>query len=75
MQFGILGPLEVRPAGGPALAYWPARRVRRIQTGGTDQHIVDASGRTLAVIPGEFTGGDIEIRRGARCWTWPASRG
>ncbi|MET8991487.1 hypothetical protein ABZW49_39055 [Nonomuraea wenchangensis] len=29
MQFGILGPLEVRPAGGPALAYWPARRVRR----------------------------------------------
>ncbi|NUP66528.1 MAG: FAD-dependent oxidoreductase [Nonomuraea sp.] len=38
--------------------------VRRLQTGGTDQHIVDAEGRTQAVIPGEFTGGDIEIRRG-----------
>ncbi|MFC4118755.1 FAD-dependent monooxygenase [Nonomuraea zeae] len=38
--------------------------VRRLQTGGTDQEIVDANGRRLAVIPGEFTGGDIEIRRG-----------
>ncbi|MEV4151012.1 FAD-dependent monooxygenase [Amycolatopsis sp. NPDC049691] len=34
------------------------------QTGGTDQTIVDAAGRPRAVIPGEFTGGDIEIRRG-----------
>ncbi|GAB3167219.1 FAD-dependent monooxygenase [Amycolatopsis stemonae] len=34
------------------------------QTGGTDQTIVDAEGRPRAVIPGEFTGGDIEIRRG-----------
>src|SRR3954467_1665032 len=34
------------------------------QTGGTDQTIIDAEGRPQAVIPGEFTGGDIEIRRG-----------
>ncbi|WP_086843783.1 FAD-dependent monooxygenase, partial [Amycolatopsis kentuckyensis] len=38
--------------------------VRRRQTGGQDQTIVDAAGRPRAVIPGEFTGGDIEIRRG-----------
>ncbi|MEV5888454.1 FAD-dependent monooxygenase [Nonomuraea fuscirosea] len=38
--------------------------VRRLQTGGADQEIVDATGRVLAVIPGEFTGGDLEIRRG-----------
>jgi 2-polyprenyl-6-methoxyphenol hydroxylase-like FAD-dependent oxidoreductase len=38
--------------------------VRRRQTGGRDQTVVDADGRPLAVIPGEFTGGDIEIRRG-----------
>ncbi|ADJ46938.1 FAD-dependent oxidoreductase [Amycolatopsis mediterranei S699] len=34
------------------------------QTGGQDQTIVDATGRARAVIPGEFTGGDVEIRRG-----------
>lgn len=34
------------------------------QTGGHDQTVVDASGRELAVIPGAFTGGDIEIARG-----------
>ncbi|MGW4062954.1 FAD-dependent monooxygenase [Amycolatopsis sp. NPDC004747] len=34
------------------------------QTGGQDQTIVDAAGRPRAVIPGEFTGGDLEIRRG-----------
>ncbi|GLY37363.1 FAD-dependent oxidoreductase [Amycolatopsis sp. NBRC 101858] len=34
------------------------------QTGGTDQTIIDAGGRAQAVIPGEFTGGEIEIRRG-----------
>ncbi len=34
------------------------------QTGGTDQTIIDAAGRPQAVIPGEFTGGEIEIRRG-----------
>ncbi|MBE8521301.1 FAD-dependent monooxygenase [Amycolatopsis sp. H6(2020)] len=38
--------------------------VLRRQTGGQDQTIVDATGRPQAVIPGEFTGGDIEIRRG-----------
>jgi 2-polyprenyl-6-methoxyphenol hydroxylase-like FAD-dependent oxidoreductase len=34
------------------------------QTGGADQTVVDATGKPLATIPGEFTGGDIEIRRG-----------
>ncbi|WP_043635747.1 FAD-dependent monooxygenase [Nonomuraea candida] len=38
--------------------------VRRLQTGGTDQEIVDANGRRLAVMPGEFTGGALEILRG-----------
>ncbi|SEG98168.1 2-polyprenyl-6-methoxyphenol hydroxylase [Nonomuraea solani] len=38
--------------------------VRRLRTGGTDQEIVDAHGRKVAVVPGEFTGGDLEIRRG-----------
>ncbi|MDG6109976.1 FAD-dependent monooxygenase [Dactylosporangium aurantiacum] len=38
--------------------------VRRLQTGGQDQTIIDAGGRPLAVIPGEFSGGDLEIRRG-----------
>lgn len=38
--------------------------VRRRQTGGRDQTVIDAAGRRLAVIPGEFTGGDIEITRG-----------
>ncbi|GAA2358296.1 FAD-dependent monooxygenase [Dactylosporangium salmoneum] len=38
--------------------------IRALQTGGQDQTIVDAAGRPLAVIPGEFTGGEIEIRRG-----------
>ncbi|MFD6068357.1 MULTISPECIES: FAD-dependent monooxygenase [Amycolatopsis] len=38
--------------------------IRRHQTGGLDQTIVDAEGRSLAVLPGEFTGGDVEIRRG-----------
>ena len=38
--------------------------VHRRQTGGHDQTVVDARGRPLTVIPGEFTGGDVEIRRG-----------
>lgn len=38
--------------------------VRSLQTGGTDQTIVDANNNPLATIPGEFTGGDIEIHRG-----------
>ncbi len=38
--------------------------VRKRATGGQDQTVVDAAGRPRAVIPGEFTGGEIEIRRG-----------
>ncbi|MEV4312926.1 FAD-dependent monooxygenase [Actinocrispum sp. NPDC049592] len=38
--------------------------VRRRQTGGLDQYLVDSTGRTRSVIPGEFTGGEIEIHRG-----------
>ncbi|MFJ8912740.1 FAD-dependent monooxygenase [Amycolatopsis sp. NPDC102389] len=38
--------------------------IHRNQTGGLDQTIIDAEGRPLAVMPGEFTGGDVEIRRG-----------
>ncbi|WP_414637436.1 FAD-dependent monooxygenase [Amycolatopsis sp.] len=38
--------------------------VLRRQTGGRDQTIVDADDKPLAVIPGEFTGGEIEIGRG-----------
>lgn len=38
--------------------------VRRLQTGGADQEIVDANGRRLVMMPGEFTGGDLEIQRG-----------
>ncbi len=34
------------------------------QTGGVDLTIVDDDGKRLAVLPGEFTGGDVEIRRG-----------
>jgi 2-polyprenyl-6-methoxyphenol hydroxylase-like FAD-dependent oxidoreductase len=38
--------------------------LRDHETGGTDQTIIDAAGRAIAVIPGEFTGGELEIRRG-----------
>jgi 2-polyprenyl-6-methoxyphenol hydroxylase-like FAD-dependent oxidoreductase len=38
--------------------------VYRRQTGGHDQTIIDAQERPLVVMPGEFTGGDVEIRRG-----------
>ncbi|RKT55113.1 FAD-dependent monooxygenase [Saccharothrix australiensis] len=38
--------------------------VRALRTGGVDQAVVDGRGRRLAVIPREFTGGDVEIRRG-----------
>jgi 2-polyprenyl-6-methoxyphenol hydroxylase-like FAD-dependent oxidoreductase len=38
--------------------------VRRRQTGGTDQTVIDATGKALATIPAAFTGGDVEIRRG-----------
>jgi 2-polyprenyl-6-methoxyphenol hydroxylase-like FAD-dependent oxidoreductase len=38
--------------------------VRAAQTGGQDGRVVDAAGRTLAVVPKEFSGGEIEIVRG-----------
>lgn len=38
--------------------------IRRHQTGGHDQTVVDAQGRPLATIPGALTGGDVEILRG-----------
>lgn len=38
--------------------------VRRRQTGGHDVTVIDSAGKPKAVIPGEFTGGEIEIRRG-----------
>ena len=38
--------------------------VRRLQTGKTDLVIVDEHDKRLATIPGEFTGGDLEILRG-----------
>lgn len=38
--------------------------VHRLQTGKTDLVIVDENDKQLAVIPGEFTGGDVEILRG-----------
>jgi 2-polyprenyl-6-methoxyphenol hydroxylase-like FAD-dependent oxidoreductase len=38
--------------------------VRHLQTGGHDQTVIDDNEKKLAVIPGEFTGGEIEIRRG-----------
>lgn len=34
------------------------------QTGGLDIPIVDRDGRRIAVLPGAFTGGDVEIQRG-----------
>ena len=38
--------------------------VLALQTGGHDQTVIDAEGKEITVIPGEFTGGDIEILRG-----------
>jgi 2-polyprenyl-6-methoxyphenol hydroxylase-like FAD-dependent oxidoreductase len=38
--------------------------VHRRQTGRTDLVIVDQAGRRQATLPGEFTGGDVEILRG-----------
>lgn len=38
--------------------------VLALQTGGHDQTVIDAEGNGITVIPGEFTGGDIEILRG-----------
>jgi 2-polyprenyl-6-methoxyphenol hydroxylase-like FAD-dependent oxidoreductase len=44
------------------MGLWDAIVAR--QTGGQDQTIVDADGRKLAVMPGAFTAGDVEIHRG-----------
>ncbi|WP_152364814.1 FAD-dependent monooxygenase [Microlunatus speluncae] len=41
---------------------WEA--INDLQTGRTDLHIVDDQDRVKAVIPGEFSGGDVEILRG-----------
>jgi 2-polyprenyl-6-methoxyphenol hydroxylase-like FAD-dependent oxidoreductase len=38
--------------------------VRGVQTGKTDLVVVDQHNKRLATIPGEFTGGDVEILRG-----------
>ncbi|MFC9996638.1 FAD-dependent monooxygenase [Nocardia sp. NPDC127526] len=38
--------------------------IRARQTGKTDMSLIDASERELALISGDFTGGDIEILRG-----------
>jgi len=38
--------------------------IQAIRTAAVDQHIVDASNRVKAVIPHEFTGGDVEVLRG-----------
>lgn len=38
--------------------------VRRLQTGGQDVTVIDGNGEPLTLIPGEFTGGEIEIHRG-----------
>ncbi|MEV0358687.1 FAD-dependent monooxygenase [Nocardia sp. NPDC050697] len=38
--------------------------ITRARTGTTDTVFVDADGRELATMPGEFTGGDVEILRG-----------
>ncbi|MGI5125524.1 FAD-dependent monooxygenase [Pseudonocardia sp. CA-107938] len=45
-----------------AMGLWDAIAAR--QTGGQDQTVVDADGRALAVLPGDVTGGELEIRRG-----------
>jgi 2-polyprenyl-6-methoxyphenol hydroxylase-like FAD-dependent oxidoreductase len=39
-------------------------QVRRAQTARTDLVVVDEHDRRLATIPGEFTGGDLEVLRG-----------
>ncbi len=44
------------------MGIWPD--VRQHRTGQFDTVFLDAAGRELAVIPGEFTGGDVEILRG-----------
>lgn len=38
--------------------------LRRIRTGGSPMRFVDADGRQLLHLPGEFAGGDLEVLRG-----------
>jgi 2-polyprenyl-6-methoxyphenol hydroxylase-like FAD-dependent oxidoreductase len=38
--------------------------LRRVQTGGSPMHFVDAQGRTRLLFPADFAGGDVEVRRG-----------
>ncbi|HEY0237138.1 MAG TPA: FAD-dependent monooxygenase [Friedmanniella sp.] len=38
--------------------------IRAAQTSGDDGVVVDAAGRTLAIVPREFSGGELEIARG-----------
>src|SRR5690606_28167973 len=44
------------------MGLWDA--VHEVQTGRTDLHLVDEQDRVKAVIPGEFSGGDVEVLRG-----------
>lgn len=44
------------------MGVWDA--IRAHQTGGTDIPIVDRGGQRITVMPGEFSGGDVEIHRG-----------
>lgn len=39
-------------------------RLRAVETGGSDVVIVTGQGRPIATLPGEFTGGDLEVGRG-----------
>jgi 2-polyprenyl-6-methoxyphenol hydroxylase-like FAD-dependent oxidoreductase len=38
--------------------------VRRVQVGSRDGTLVDARGRTIGTVPGEFSGGEINVPRG-----------
>lgn len=39
-------------------------RLRAVETGGSDVVFVTGKGRPIATLPGEFTGGDLEVGRG-----------
>ncbi len=66
---------EVRPGGQPVDFKGDTHRtvlsrmgilddVRQMQVGSSDGSIVDADGRTIGTIPGEFGGGEINVPRG-----------
>jgi 2-polyprenyl-6-methoxyphenol hydroxylase-like FAD-dependent oxidoreductase len=38
--------------------------LRRVQTGGSPMRFVDPQGRTRLLLPADFAGGDVEVRRG-----------